>query len=251
MAEADQQPKYVYGVVRAAAGEQVEGTGIGDRPLSVVGLDAIGALTSDVEAEPLEAGRAELLAHAHALEVAFEHGPVLPMRFGVVLEDADAVRTRLLDEHREELAAQLDELDGKVEINVRGIYDEPTVLREIVDEDREVAQLKQIVSQGSEEATYPERIRLGELISEALGVRREADGALIVERLSREAVAVDVGEPMHERMAVSASFLVDRDQLESFDRELDGIADEQGGRIRFKYTGPLPPHSFVELSLES
>lgn len=251
MAETDPQAKYVYGVVRAEAGGRVEGTGIGDEPLNVVVLDSIAALTSDVAAEPLEAGRAELLAHAHALEVAFEHGPVLPMRFGVVMESEDEVRSRLLEGHREELGAQLDEFEGAVEINLRGIYDEEMVLREVIAENREAAELREVVRGSSEEATYPERIRLGELISEALEIRRETDGAAIAERLSSEAIETDVGEPMHERMAVSASFLVARDRLEAFDRKLDEIADEQQGRIRFKYTGPLPPHSFVELSLES
>jgi hypothetical protein len=37
----------------------------------------------------------------------------------------------------------------------------------------------------------------------------------------------------------------------AFDRSLDEIAAEQADRIRFKATGPLPPHSFVELSLET
>jgi hypothetical protein len=51
-------------------------------------------------------------------------------------------------------------------------------------------------------------------------------------------------------MALNASFLVDRSARKAFDAELDRIAEEQGGRMRFKYTGPLAPHSFVELAME-
>ena len=36
--------------------------------------------------------------------------------------------------------------------------------------------------------------------------------------------------------------------MERFDQVLEQIAAEQAERMRFKYTGPLPPHSFVELS---
>jgi hypothetical protein len=51
-------------------------------------------------------------------------------------------------------------------------------------------------------------------------------------------------------MALNASFLVDRSAQKEFDAEVDRIAEEQGGRLRFKYTGPLAPHSFVELAME-
>ena len=51
-------------------------------------------------------------------------------------------------------------------------------------------------------------------------------------------------------MAVNASFLVERTGLQGFDRAIDELGEEQAGRIRLRYTGPLPPHSFVELTME-
>jgi gas vesicle protein GvpL/GvpF len=247
----EDKPKYVYGVLGAATAERVDGTGIGGLPLSSVSHDRIAALTSDLEDEQLEAGRDELLAHAHALEHAFKAGAVLPMRFGVVLPDAGAVRRQLLAAHREALEEQLAEMEDRVEINVKGIYEEEAILREVVLEDPELAELKRAIGGGSEDATYPERIRLGELVAEALEAKRAQDGDAIVGRLSAEAVAIDVGDAVHERMAVSCSFLVERSRLQAFDRLLDTIAAEQAERIQFKYTGPLPPHSFVELTLEA
>jgi hypothetical protein len=248
--EGGDDAKYVYGVVRSSIARRLDGTGIGDQPLDVVSLDDLGALTSEVPDEPFEAGREELLAHAGALESAFEHGVVLPMRFGIVMDSEEVVRDELLAAHREELARQLAEMDGKVEVNVKGIYDEPTILREILEEDGEAARLKEAIANAPEDATYPERIRLGEIISGALEIKREAESALIVDSLGAHAMEADPGEAAHERMAVNCSFLVDRDELDSFNTALDELAAEQDGRIRFKYTGPLPPHSFVELSLE-
>jgi hypothetical protein len=245
------QAKYVYGVVRASVAGELKAAGIHDRPLDVVCLDELGAVTSDIEADPLEAGRDELLAHAHALEDAFAHGPVLPMQFGIVMAGEKAVRDELLAEHREELVAQLDELEGKVEVNVKGIYDEARILAEVVAEDRRIAALRERISGASEAATYPERIELGELVSAALEAKREVDAEAIIARLAPHAISLDIGPAVHERMAVSCSFLIDTRQLETFDRELDAVGDEQGGRITFKYTGPLPPHSFVELALEA
>jgi hypothetical protein len=168
-----------------------------------------------------------------------------------VMPDEGSVRDRLLEAHREELEAQLDEMDGKAEVNVKGIYDEATVLREVVDEDQEIAALRESIQGQPEDATYFERIRVGELVSGALDRKRAEDERWIVDQLLPHSVAVEVGEPVHERMAVNASFLVEHQQRSEFDRALDGIASELGGRIKFKYTGPLPPHSFVELSVEA
>ena len=57
--------------------------------------------------------------------------------------------------------------------------------------------------------------------------------------------------PAHERMVVNASFLIEQGRLNQFDLELDEIAKYHDGIVRFKYTGPLPPHSFVELAMEA
>src|SRR4051812_14846374 len=116
--------KYVYGVVRAGDVSPPERSGINDEPIAVVTLEGLGALTSDVPDEFLEAGREELLTHARVLEQALERGVVLPMRFGVVMPNEKSVRDRFLAPHREELEGQLDEMDGKIEINIKGIYEE-------------------------------------------------------------------------------------------------------------------------------
>lgn len=251
MAGSKNAPKYVYGVVRASPKGRLTSKGINGKPIRIISTQGLGALTSDVSEEPVEAGRDELLTHSRVLESALERGTVLPMRFGVVMPSESSVREELLALHREELAAQLDEMNGKVEVNIKGLYDEPFVLRELVEENPDIAGLRAALRDQPEDATYYERIRLGELVAAALDARRSADEHQIVERLADHALGVELGGTMHERMAVNASFLLERDRMGEFDRELDKIASEHGGRIRFKYTGPLPPHSFVELSMEA
>jgi hypothetical protein len=243
--------KYVYGVVRADRGSRKKQSGINDEPVKVVTHEGVGALTSDVPSDFVEAGRDELLTHSRVLERALEDGVVLPMRFGVVMPDEGSVRDELLEPHRAELEAQLDEMEGKVEINIKGIYEEEAVLREVLAENPEVAELREAIQGKPEDATYYERIRLGELVAEGLTGKRVDDEREIVDRLLACALAVEVGEPVHERMAVNASFLVERDRLERFDRAVDQLGEDQARRIRLKYTGPLPPHSFVELAVEA
>lgn len=248
MAATKAGPRYVYGVVHGG-GKPPAGDGIAGAPLEVIAAGEVAALTSVAPGEHLEAGREELLTHSRVLEAALEHGTVLPMRFGVVVPDDETLRERLLDGHREDLAAQLAAMDGKVEIALKGVYDEEAILRELIASDREIARLRDAIAGKPEAATYYDRIRLGELVAAAFAARQQADSAAIVEELRPHAVDVRVGAPVHERMALNASFLVEREGLPAFDRAVDAVGEREAGRMRLRYTGPLPPHSFVELGM--
>jgi Gas vesicle synthesis protein GvpL/GvpF len=238
---------YVYGIVEARSRAPKE-RGIADAPLRLLEGDGSAALVSEIDADHIRLGRDAVLRHAHVLERALELGPVLPMRFGVVMSGPEEVRSRLLEDHAEELRAQLTEFAGKVEIRIRAVYDEETLMHEVVRGNPEIASLRETVRAGSDDATYYDRIRLGELVASAVERLRERDAEAIVDTLASAALAVEVGESTHERVVVQASFLVERDRLPKFDRIVDDIAGSYGGGIRFKYTGPLPPHSFVELA---
>jgi len=238
---------YVYGIVESSA-RAPKGSGIGGAPLAVVSGDGAAALVSDLPDGDVRMGRDEVLMHAEVLDQALAEGTVLPMRFGVVMDGSDDVRRQLLERHGEDLRNQLDDLAGKVEVNVRAVYEEDVVLREVVSSDSQIARLREAVRGQSEDATYYERIRLGELVAQAIERAREQDAQAIIELLAPETLAVDVAAPAHERVVVTASFLVERARLDAFDALLEAVARDQAGRIRFKLTGPRAPHSFVELS---
>src|SRR5579859_76372 len=240
--------EYVYGIV-AAGSRPPQVAGIGGASVGVVGDgDGAAALVSEVAPDALRFGREEMLTHARVLETAVnEGGTVLPMRFGVVMEP-DEVRDRLLDAHSGELRAQLEELAGKVEMSVRVVYEEEPLWRAVVGADRQIAALRERIRGRSEDATYYERIELGERVADALSRRREADAADLLPELESVSLARQVSSPAHERVVLNASFLVDRDHVAEFDQALERLARERHGQMRFRCVGPLPPHSFVELA---
>ena len=238
---------YVYGIVEAGCRLPAK-RGIADAPLRLLEGDGSAALVSEIDADQVRLGREAVLRHARVLEQALERGPVLPMRFGVVMSGPEEVQSRLLDQHAEELRAQLIDFAGKVEIRIRAIYDEESLMHDVVRGNPDIASLRNAIRAESEDATYYERIRLGELVGAAVERRRERDAEAIVDALAAAALAVEVSELTHERVVIQASFLVERDHLAKFDQLVDDIAGAYGGGIRFKYTGPLPPHSFVELA---
>jgi ribosomal protein S13 len=236
---------YVYGVVRTSEAPTIDEAGVGGearvRQLSEGELTAI---VSDVDAGFVEAGREDLQRHMAILEQAALSTTVVPLRFGTVMPGDGAVITELLRARVSELVDLLVDLDGRVELNLSGTYEE-RIFGEVVAEQPEVAALRERVRGRTENATYYDRIRLGELVANAMAAKRQHDTERVLAKLRPLAEDVRVGDVAHERSVLSASFLVHRDRLAEFDRAAEEIAAENRARIRFRYAGPLPPYDFV------
>src|SRR5215216_1414963 len=95
--------RYVYGVVRPRTIDRVGSPGVGGASVHAVERGELAALVSDVPPGPLTGTKDDVLAHSRVLEEAIVSGTVLPMRFGVVMDDEDALGRDLLEQHAEEL----------------------------------------------------------------------------------------------------------------------------------------------------
>jgi Gas vesicle synthesis protein GvpL/GvpF len=235
----------VYGVVRSGTPVESSPAGIGDAPVRKVVAGDVAALVSRLGPDELRAKRRDLVGHSRVLEHALASGPVLPLRFGLVFEDEAAVVSRLLEPRRDELEALLDRFERLVELRVKAFHVEEEVLRDVVRSSPEIARLSEATRGLPQGAPHPQRLRLGEAVAHAVEAERRADAEAILARLRplAEDVAVEAEQPAG--FVLTASFLVDRDRVEAFDETMDALAREHERRIRFKYLGPLPPHSFV------
>ena len=89
------------------------------------------------------------------------------------------------------------------------------------------------------------QVQLGEAVADALAGRRRRDADEIVASLSAYAREVVVEERVAEFEVVRAALLVDRSATDAVDARAEELAQSYDGVIRFKLTGPLPPHHFV------
>jgi hypothetical protein len=216
----------------------------------LVESNGLAALVSSVPAERLRVRRSDLHAHLRAIEEVFEQTTVLPCRFGTVLASEDDVRRHLLDARREELHGLLQRVEGHAQLNVKAVYDEPEVLREVVAADPSIAGASER-AKGLGDAAYFQNIQLGELIAGRLAGRRADDAERIHARLAP--LAVDVVFDTDDRdplLVLKASFLVERKLVERFDTALESLVQEEAPAIRFELVGPLPPTAFVSLGQE-
>jgi hypothetical protein len=245
--EKTQTVTYVYGIIPEDI-ELADGTtGVGDPPgeVRVVRHGEIAALVSDVDPDKPLGRPDDLVAHEELLDASAADVPVLPLRFGSVVTDDEAVVSELLQTHHDDFAAALQELEGKAEYIVRGRYTENAILREVLGENDEAAELGEQIRGADENATRDARIRLGEIISDAISAKRERDTQAVGDALGDLVEASLVREPTHELDAVYVAFLAENEKADDLERELRKLGDRWQGRIELRLMGPLAAYDFV------
>lgn len=241
---------YIYGVAAASACRPISTRGVEAARVRLVEHDGLAALVSDIRADQLTAAR-EVRAHWRVLDEASEHATVLPVRFGTVMESEDAVRERLLEPNAERLQVLLRELDGRVQLVLKGEYDEQRLMSDVVRQSSAIADLRDRLRSVPGEAAYYERIRLGELVADHVAHRRAEDTRIALETLEPLSVAAREEQITNSDAAFNIAFLVDRAGLEAFNQGVRELAGELGERIALRYVGPLPPYSFADIELDT
>lgn len=234
---------YIYGVTEAGLRIPAGLRGVGKPPAPLRRVAAAG-VTAVVSAapDPLRAYRRDLQAHQDVLMALSDGGPVLPMRFGMVLPDEDAVRARMA-EGGQEYRGALERVAGRVEMNVKATAAEGA-LAEIVQQDPHVQSLR---SRARRRPGYEINLRLGEAVATAIG-RRAAQAAADVSA-ALAALADDVRKaPDVAGCVLNMSYLVPVGAVERFRAETGRLAARHAAHALLQLTGPLPCYSFAVTS---
>lgn len=235
---------YVYGIARTShphLPEKMDGVGDPPCPVRIIEAGKLAALVSDAP-EGLKPKRRDLLAHQKVLAEAGAAGAVLPMRFGGISHDDDAV-TAVLTEHEDQFLERLQSLEGRVEYNVKVTHNEQAVLEQVLADSPELRALSE-ANRGQGGGSYQKKLQLGELVVSAVK-RREAIDAAIVEQALADLVESISHGPESGGWLANISFLVDREHSDRFLAAVEGLQREHP-RIVLQLNGPLPPYSFAD-----
>ncbi|AKU94995.1 Gas vesicle synthesis GvpLGvpF [Labilithrix luteola] len=206
------------------------------------------AIVSDAVRDQYDPSRANIGAHEHVVQGAFERGDVLPVRFGTVAQNDDTVQRFLRDNHSS-LQKSLEGLHDRGEMVLKATWDQNAILKELLAGNETIRAMRDEIASRPEAETYDQRIELGRMVSEAIEEERKRLADLVVERLRPKAADTEVHQLLSETMVVNAGFLVERNSMEAFDKEVGALGEELRGKLNFKYVGPLPPYSFVRINV--
>ncbi|RZB14859.1 gas vesicle protein [Streptomyces sp. F001] len=234
---------YVYAITKPSHPLRLDDLkGVGESPseLRVVHGDSLCAVVSEAP-DDLSIARRDLEAHSAVQERLWSEGTSLPLSFGFVAQDEDAVRA-VLEQGAEQYSQRLAELTDRVEFNVKGVQDEDALLQQIVEESPRVRELNEATREGR--GSYEQRLELGQLVAQEVQSRHEALAAQIVAAL-RPLVYAENLSPPSEQYFVNASFLVDREKSEAFTEASRELGEQLPEGVELRLNGPLPPYSFA------
>ncbi len=222
---------YLYGLVPSGTPAPTT-PGIEDRPVSTCPLDeGLAVLRSEIDDTTIEPRRAHLTAHHDVLAAAMAAGPVLPLRFGAIAEDGPAVVLQEID--RAAAMERMEQLNGKVEVQVLWEPDEENALRCIAEKHPEIRDSARAA------------IDRGRFIVEALTELAVEDLTILVGKLQDLVVTIGPVEARGRSARVAA--LVQSDCLETFLDACRALADGVGTAGNLRTVGGLPPYSFSAL----
>jgi hypothetical protein len=249
MAESETaEGKYTYCVIRSLEPRQFTTLGIGERGdiVHTVHFVSLAAVVSDSPVVEYESSRRNMMAHTRVLEEAMGEFTILPVRFGTVAPSAEAVQ-EVLKQRSREFHALLAEMEGRVELGLKAFWYEKVIFQEIVEENPPIHRLRDSLMGRAPEETYYERIRLGEMIENAMWKKRDEDAERILDQLRSLVYKTRANKVITDRMVLNAAFLVEEDHQAEFDATVDRLDEEMGKRFIFKYVGPVPPYNFVNI----
>lgn len=237
---------YVYGVVPALEGAPPAVPGIDGSEVRLVRHGEVAAAVSEIELERPPGRRAELLAHNAVVDALSQQGPVIPVRFGSMMVDADSVVEDLLAPDHAHYDDLLRRLRGLHQFRFRATYVQETVLTEVVQQRPDIAELRRRTRDLPEGTLHPDLVKLGELVSGAIESQRTQDADELMEAVSPLALAAHPRPSGGVDGVLDVTLLVEDARTEELEHRLEDLAEAVHERIRLSLTGPMAPYDFVE-----
>jgi Gas vesicle synthesis protein GvpL/GvpF len=209
----------------------------------------VAAVVSGLSSSKIRPERANLRAHQAVLKRLVEDTSPLPIAFGTIADDPQAIR-KILVQNRRAFDEQLARVAGKVEMGLRVTWDVPNIFEYFVNTHTELRLVRDRLTSARHEFTQEEKIELGRMFDRLLNQDREEHTAKVERALSPLCVEFKANPCRNENEVINLACLVKRDAQEAFSGGVFEAAKFFDNNFSFDYSGPWAPHNFVDLDLE-
>ena len=252
--EIPKEGKYIYGIVRHTGPIDFGPIGIGKRSDMVYGINYkdITAIVSNSPVIQYEARRVNLTTHEKVLEAVMEKFTVLPVRFSTISEhDNNEAILKILEKDYRKFDEMLTKMDGKKELGLKILAQETAIYESILEKDHEIKSLKAKLINLPADKTHYQRMKIGEMVANAVKKETENYKNLILEVLNPLAEDMKINNNYGEMMILNAAFLIKNEAEPVFDKAVIDLDEKYGTIMTFKYVGTLPPYNFVNLVINT
>lgn len=252
--EIPNEGRYIYGLIRHTGPIEFGNIGMGKREDLVYGIayNGICAVVSNSPVIIYEARRINMIAHEHVLEEIMEAFTVLPVRFSTISEhNDDSGILKILERDFKKFDELLAKMEGKKELGLKVLAKETAIYTDILEKYEDVKSLKEKLINLPVDKTHYQRMKIGEMVSEALKKETSNYKDIIMATLSPLTKDVKLNDNYGEMMILNAAFLIENVAEASFDNAVNDLDEKFGNLMTFKYVGTLPPYNFVNLVINT
>lgn len=247
----DEEGCYIYGIIEACHRQEFGPIGIGGRGDTIYTLpyQNVAAVISRAPIAKYPVTRENMLAHSRVLEKAAEKTTVLPVRYSTLAANEEMIIEKLLKTRYQEFIDLLKAMTGKIELGVRARWkDLNATFAELVEENKTIKALKEAsLAEKSEQRQYASKIKIGELVQQALAEKKKREAKELIQALSPLSFDYREKEIYGDMNIVNAAFLVAKEKERDFDQKINELEKLHQERKQLKYTATAVPYSFVEL----
>ncbi|MEM7583323.1 MAG: GvpL/GvpF family gas vesicle protein [Acidobacteriota bacterium] len=239
---------YLYALTRAT--EVPELRGLDKAPVRLISNGSIAALASRFERSKVRPRRRHLLAHDQTIRSLMASQGILPMSFGTLAASREDVLS-LLDEHADSVSADLDRLQGRVEMVARTRIAADNLFERCVTTYPELRRARdQMLADGAGQ-DRDRMLEVGKLFETLREREREQVREQFLAGLGTTFDEVEVNDPKADEQIFDLAFLIHRDGVTAWERAVEQVAVELADDLVIDLAGPLPPYSFTTLRLSA
>ncbi|TVQ18249.1 MAG: protein gvpF/L [Leptolyngbya sp. DLM2.Bin15] len=238
---------YLYGIFPYPGPRNLELVGLDQQPVHTHRIDSFTFLYSEAQQERYLASRRNLLGHERVLEQAMESGyrTLLPLRFGLIIEDWTAVEAQLIIPHAAGLKTLLERLDGQREVGIKVYWETATELESLMAEHEDLrAERDRLMGKS---LSMDQVIQIGQAIDEAMGDRKQAVIKTFQDALNPLAAEVVENDPLTDTMIYNAAYLIPWDEEPAFGDRVEELDQTFDDRLRIRYNNFTAPFNFAQL----
>jgi len=246
--------KYIYCIIRHSQAITFGNIGIGKRNDLVYGIHYkdICAVVSNSPIIQYEVRRVNMTTHEKVLEEIMKNFSVLPVRFSTISEhDDDSGILKILEKDYAKFSDMLDKMEGKKELGLKILAHEAPMYESIIEKHDDIRTLRDKLINLPSNKTHYQRMKIGEMVAEALKAETENHRHNIMDALEPLAAEVKINDNYGEMMILNAAFLIENTVEPDFDKVVSELDEKLGHLMTFKYVGTLPPYNFVNLVIKT
>ena len=225
--------------------------GIAGAELVADSVNQISAIVGDIERADLIAIQTNAFAFARVIETLGQHYPVLPMRFGSIMESSGSVQ-KMLDKNYPEFRNNLQKVENKSEFGLKIFCDTEKLKAELRIKSEEMSETSQKPTSEGKDSVFKEYINQ-KLKAHRLEEMLMAYIDLIIAEFSGFLVQLNAVKKIKKMTTpttiIDAVFLLEKDKKAELVQVIEDLQRKYSG-LNFILTGPWPPYSFVDITLK-